>query len=99
MLWHWKSGCRRRPSAKSYGTTPRGSTAWPMPDVQPSPPRYVISEFATVSWRDGIVQIASPVTRTTFTTREASLLDLLATFGASRTLIEGEREDVIAEWI
>lgn len=56
------------------------------------PQRYVVSEFAIVSWRDGDVQITSPVSRTTFTTRHPSLLGVLSAFAVPRTI-----EDVIGE--
>jgi SagB-type dehydrogenase family enzyme len=66
------------------------------------PKRYVVSEFVSVSWRDGDLQIASPVTATTLTTSDASLLVLLSAFAVPRTLEEVARENdaaVIGEWI
>lgn len=64
------------------------------------PQRYVVSELATVSWRDGDVQIASPAMRRMFT-GDSSVLRVLSEFAVPRA-----REDVpsgsralIDEWI
>lgn len=62
------------------------------------PRRYVVSKFAFVSWRDGEVQITSPVTRTTFRTSDASVLNVLATFALPRT-IEEDAAEPINDWI
>jgi SagB-type dehydrogenase family enzyme len=61
-------------------------------------PRYVVSRFATVSWRDGEVQITSPVTRKTFRTGDASVLSLLSSFASPRTIDSGATE-MIGAWI
>jgi SagB-type dehydrogenase family enzyme len=63
--------------------------------------RYVVSEFAILSWRNGNVQISSPVTRTTFTSGDASVLRVLSAFAVPRTIEDFESQDVtlIGEWI
>ncbi len=55
------------------------------------PHRYVVSELASVSWREGEVLIASPVRGVTLTTADASLLAVLSAFATPR-----EIEDVAA---
>jgi SagB-type dehydrogenase family enzyme len=54
------------------------------------PQRYVISQFTIVSWRDGDVQVTSPMTGTTLTC-DASVLAVLSSFAVPRTI-----DDVIA---
>lgn len=67
------------------------------------PQRFVVSRFTTVSWLDGEVRIASPVSVTTFTNREPAILGVLAAFAVPRAIDEvADSEDVaatIAEWI
>ena len=64
------------------------------------PRRYVVSEFTTVSWRDGAVLVTSPLSATTFT-GDASALELLNVFSVPRTIDEVTvgRADVIRQWI
>jgi SagB-type dehydrogenase family enzyme len=67
-------------------------------------PRYVLSEFATVSWSEGDVQIASPVSRAAFTTGDGSVLRVLSAFAVPRTIedVASGVQDVaalIGEWI
>jgi SagB-type dehydrogenase family enzyme len=72
------------------------------------PQRYVISELAIVSWRQGDVQIASPAARTTIAGGDASVLRILSAFSVPRTIddvvqeLDSESQDPaarIGEWI
>jgi SagB-type dehydrogenase family enzyme len=67
------------------------------------PQRYVVSELTIVSWCDGDVQITSPVSATTFTHHDASVLGVLSAFAVPRTIGEVAGSDEIAalirEWI
>jgi SagB-type dehydrogenase family enzyme len=68
------------------------------------PQRYVVSDFATVSWREGVVQIASAVRRVAFTTGDGSVLSVLSAFAVPRAIedVASGSEDVAAlieEWI
>jgi SagB-type dehydrogenase family enzyme len=68
------------------------------------PQRYVVSEFATVSWREGDVRIASPVSRAAFTTGDGSVLRVLGAFAVPRAIedVASGSQDVealIGEWI
>lgn len=57
--------------------------------------RYVVSQFVTVSWSGGDVQITSPVARQTFT-GDAALLQLLSTFAVPRTIDDAAQ---VQQWI
>src|SRR5918912_3698944 len=70
------------------------------------PQRYVVSELAFVSWRDGHVEITAPATRTTFTAADAAVLRVLSAFAVPRTIDDVVRDfapdDVaapIGDWI
>jgi SagB-type dehydrogenase family enzyme len=58
--------------------------------------QYVVSRFASASWRDGDIEITSPVARTTFRTSDASLLHLLGAFALPR-MIENVVRDFTSE--
>lgn len=60
--------------------------------------RYVVSEYTIVSWREGAVEIASPVSAIAFTYRDPSVLRVLETFAEPRTL-DGVAFDDLAAWI
>jgi SagB-type dehydrogenase family enzyme len=65
---------------------------------------YVISRFTFVSWRDGSVQITSPIAGKTFTISDSSFLNVLSAFATARTIEEVLRnfpaaEKNIQEWI
>lgn len=62
------------------------------------PQRYVVSEYTIVSWREGAVEITSPVSAITFTYRDASVLRMLETFATPRAIDDLVFED-LAAWI
>lgn len=59
---------------------------------------YVISEYAIVSWREGAIEITSPVSAVTFTYRDASVLRVLETFAVPRP-VEDVVFDDLAAWM
>lgn len=61
------------------------------------PQRWVVSEYAIVSWRGGEVEITSPVTAVTLTYRDAAVLEMLASFAEPRTIevVSGDVQDWI----
>ena len=59
--------------------------------------RYVISQFAMVSWSDGGMRITSPVTGKADTTSDGSLLQVLSSFATPRTMEDALREFPAAE--
>ena len=72
------------------------------------PQRYVVSEFTIVSWRDGDVQITSPVSGAIFSNRDAFVLGVLSAFAVPRAIDDvvatfasrsGDVAALIDEWI